>query len=109
MEHSGHVQACNGVALRLRKDAQWDDVLRGLFITGNNTGKISNEMYTQNLIFVLYRNICIVSPICFGSHCAIFTENSYHFSNPSAYCKVVKMVVLQSMEYNIHSFISIQA
>jgi len=32
-----------------------------------------------------------MSPTCFGVHCAVIRDKSYHFSKPSAYCKVVTM------------------
>jgi hypothetical protein len=37
-----------------------------------------------------------MSPACFDAHCAIVRYNFYHFSKPSAYCKVVTMAELQS-------------
>ena len=48
-------------------------------------------------------NICIVhliSPTCLGAHC----ENSYLFSKPSAYFKVVTLVDLQCTKYIICVF-----
>ena len=40
-----------------------------------------------------------MSPTCFGAHCVILREKSYHFSKPSVHCKVVTTVELQSMEF----------
>jgi len=45
-----------------------------------------------------------MSPTYFGAHCAILRYNSYHFSKPSAYCKVVTMVELQSRAIPIRQY-----
>jgi len=40
-----------------------------------------------------------MSPTCFGAHCAVIREKSYHFSKPSAYCNVVTLDVKRVILY----------
>jgi hypothetical protein len=73
------------------------DILREAFYSLHFHIAIISLIFQLNVHGQL--NICIVywmSPTCFGAHCAILRYSSYHFSKPSAYCKVVTMVELQS-------------
>ena len=41
-----------------------------------------------------------MSATCFGAHCAMLMENSYHLSKPSAFCKVVNSGLLTEYDVN---------
>jgi len=73
------------------------DILREAFYSLHFHIAIISLIFSTTCTWTI--EYCIVywmSPACFDAHCATVRYNSYHFSKPSAYCKVVTMAELQS-------------